>query len=160
MEESARSRCRNRSPVSRGRARPAGFHRSWSSAQGEILSGIRVDLPGRGCLSSGHHHSRQAPPPVPARAPDHADLRHGSFRVASCFHYIWTIVIVSVIGPGDETLQWILPNRYFGIPDLLTNATGGFLTLVFIVFVLGKENYSYPRAETVRGGKLGASSPW
>ncbi len=78
------------------------------------------------------------------------------FRVASRFRYIWTIVIVSVIGLGDETLQWILPNRHFGIPDLLTNTTAGLLTLVFIAFVLGEENYPYPRTETVRGGKLGA----
>ena len=78
------------------------------------------------------------------------------FRAATRFRYIWTIVIVSVIGLGDETLQWILPNRYFGIPDLLTNAAAGVLTLVFIVFVLGEENYPYPRAETVRGDKLGA----
>ena len=78
------------------------------------------------------------------------------FRVASRFRYIWTIVIVSVIGLGDETLQWILPNRHFGIPDLLTNTTAGLLTLVFIAFVLGEENYPYPRAATVRGGKLGA----
>ena len=63
---------------------------------------------------------------------------------------------MSVIGLRDETLQWILPNRYFGIPDLLTNAAAGVLTLVFIVFVLGEENYPYPRVETVRGGKLGA----
>ena len=64
--------------------------------------------------------------------------------------------MVSVVGLGDETLQWILANRHFGILDLLTNTTAGLLTLVFIVFVLGEENYPYPRAATVRGGKLGA----
>ena len=37
-------------------------------------------LPGRGCLSSGHHHSRQAPPPVPVLAPDDAGLRRGSIQ--------------------------------------------------------------------------------
>ncbi len=38
--------------------------------------------------------------------------------------------MVSVVGLGDETLQWILAIRHFGILDLLTNTTAGLLTLV------------------------------
>ena len=72
------------------------------------------------------------------------------FRSLGRFQYVWTVVLVSVIGLGDETIQWMLPTRFFGIPDLLTNSTAGLLTLVFIAFVLGEARYPFPRTEQSR----------
>ena len=72
------------------------------------------------------------------------------FRSLGRFQYVWTVVLISVIGFGDGTIQWILPTRHFGIPDLLTNSTAGLLTLAFIAFVLGEARYPFPRTEYSR----------
>ena len=72
------------------------------------------------------------------------------FRSLGRFQYVWTVVLVSVIGLGDKTIRWMLPTRFFGIPDLLTNSTAGLLTLVFIAFVLGEARYPFPRTEQSR----------
>ena len=50
---------------------------------------------------------------------------------------------MALIGLGDETLQWMLPNRYFGIVDLVVNTAAGLFALAFIGFVLGEENYPW-----------------
>jgi VanZ family protein len=66
------------------------------------------------------------------------------FRISDHGIYIWVMAIVSFVGLGDETVQWLLPDRHFGIPDLVINSTAGLLTLVFIGFVLKEENYPWP----------------
>ena len=63
------------------------------------------------------------------------------FTIRGRFLYIWTLALVALIGLGDETLQWMLPNRYFGIVDLVVNTVAGLFALAFIGFVLGEENY-------------------
>ena len=63
------------------------------------------------------------------------------FTIRDRFLYIWTLALVALIGLGDETLQWMLPNRYFGIVDLVVNTVAGLFALAFIGFVLGEENY-------------------
>ncbi len=65
------------------------------------------------------------------------------FTIRGRFLYIWTLALVALIGLGDETLQWILPNRFFGIADLVVNTAAGLFTLAFIGFVLGEENYPW-----------------
>jgi hypothetical protein len=65
------------------------------------------------------------------------------FTIRGRFLYIWTLALVALIGLGDETLQWMLPNRYFGIVDLVVNTAAGLFTLAFIGFVLGEENYPW-----------------
>jgi len=65
------------------------------------------------------------------------------FTVRSRFLYMWTLALVALIGLGDETLQWILPNRHFGLVDLAVNTAAGLFTLAFIGFVLGEENYPW-----------------
>ncbi len=65
------------------------------------------------------------------------------FTIRGRFLYIWTLTLVALIGLGDETLQWILPNRYFGLADVVVNAAAGLFTLAFIGFVLGEENYTW-----------------
>ena len=65
------------------------------------------------------------------------------FTIRDRFLYIWTLALVALIGLGDETLQWMLPNRYFGIVDLVVNTAAGLFALAFIGFVLGEENYPW-----------------
>jgi hypothetical protein len=55
----------------------------------------------------------------------------------------YMLALVALIGLGDETLQWILPNRYVGLVDLVVNTATGLFTLAFIGFVLGEENYPW-----------------
>ena len=59
--------------------------------------------------------------------------------------YLWTLVAVTLIGVGDETLQAVLPRRHFGYIDILVNSTAGLLTLAFIRWVIGEENYPWGR---------------
>jgi hypothetical protein len=66
------------------------------------------------------------------------------FRCRDRGIYVWTMLLVGLIGLGDETIQWLLPNRYFGVVDAVINAVAGLLTLTFIGFVMGEENYPLP----------------
>ncbi len=65
------------------------------------------------------------------------------FTIRGRFLYVWTLALVALIGLGDETLQWILPRRYFGLVDLVVNTAAGLFTLAFIGFVLGEDNYPW-----------------
>ncbi|RPJ59330.1 MAG: hypothetical protein EHM23_14490 [Acidobacteria bacterium] len=67
------------------------------------------------------------------------------FHCRDRYHYVWSMVVVTLVGLGDEVIQGILPNRYFGINEVVTNAAAGFFALIFIAFVLGEENYPWPR---------------
>jgi len=67
------------------------------------------------------------------------------FHCRDRYHYVWTMAVVSLVGLGDEIIQGILPNRYFGINEVVTNAAAGLFALIFIAFVLGEENYPWPR---------------
>jgi len=66
------------------------------------------------------------------------------FRIRDRGIWIWTLIVVALIGLGDETIQAILPDRHFGVLDLAVNAGAGLLTLGFIGFVIGEENYPFP----------------
>lgn len=46
--------------------------------------------------------------------------------------YLYTFLLVSAVGVGDELVQYVLPNRVFEIKDILLNWIGGGLGLVFI----------------------------
>ncbi len=65
------------------------------------------------------------------------------FTLKDRWHYAGTLALVALIGLGDETIQWILPTRHFGFLDILVNTEAGLLTLVFIRFVSGEENYPW-----------------
>ncbi|MFQ5930356.1 MAG: VanZ family protein [Acidobacteriota bacterium] len=65
------------------------------------------------------------------------------FSVKDHYLYVWTLAAVALLGLGDETIQWMLPSRYFGLTDVAVNAGAGLLTLAFIRFVLGEENYPW-----------------
>lgn len=75
------------------------------------------------------------------------------FRSQSRYLYVYTLALVSLIGLGDEVLQALLPRRTFGLIDVVVNSAAGALTLAFIGFVMGEENYPFgkttktPRAQ-------------
>lgn len=50
-----------------------------------------------------------------------ATMRQWKIPILSSF------VLVSIIGIGDETIQWFLPNRYAEMKDVLLNCFGGLL---------------------------------
>jgi hypothetical protein len=49
------------------------------------------------------------------------------------------MALVALAGLGDETIQWLLPDRHFGVLDLAINSVAGLLALVFIGFVWNPE---------------------
>jgi hypothetical protein len=60
---------------------------------------------------------------------------------------------VTLIGLGDESLQAIVPKRHFGLLDLVVDLVAGLLTLAFIGFVVGEENYPWGRPLKVESRK-------
>jgi hypothetical protein len=73
-----------------------------------------------------------------------------SFRCQDRGKYVWTLALVALVGLGDETIQLMLPDRHFGVLDLVINSAAGLLTLAFIGFVWGEENYPSLRLGTGR----------
>lgn len=73
------------------------------------------------------------------------------FRSKDRGKYVWTLALVALIGLGDESIQLMLPERHFGVLDLVINSAAGLLTLVFIGFVWGEENY--PSLRPVTGNR-------
>jgi hypothetical protein len=67
------------------------------------------------------------------------------FKCRDRYLYVWTLALVTLIGLGDESLQAIMPKRHFGLLDLGVDALAGLLTLAFIGFVMGEENYPWGR---------------
>ncbi len=65
------------------------------------------------------------------------------FRVRDRNVYLWTFLLVSLIGVGDELLQGLLPDRRFDTKDVVVNALAGLLALVFVGFVVREENYPW-----------------
>ncbi|GAB4233757.1 MAG: hypothetical protein Kow00109_06580 [Acidobacteriota bacterium] len=68
------------------------------------------------------------------------------FRFKAPDLHLYTFAAVCLVGLGDESLQGLLPNRYFGVTDLVVNASAGALTLLILAFVVGEENYPLPEA--------------
>ncbi len=60
--------------------------------------------------------------------------------------YVWSLTLVVILGVRDETLQSLLPNRYFALEDIILNSAAGLFSLAFIGFVIGEENYPWPRS--------------
>lgn len=50
--------------------------------------------------------------------------------------YLWTALIVFLLGFLDEGIQWFLPNRYYDIRDVIVNGAAGLLGLGVICFVI------------------------
>ncbi|MBI4444451.1 MAG: VanZ family protein [Acidobacteria bacterium] len=63
------------------------------------------------------------------------------FRFQGRHHYLCAFGLVALIGLGDEAIQAILPQRHFGVQDLLVNSAAGLMMLLFIRFVVGEEQY-------------------
>ncbi|HEY3132772.1 MAG TPA: VanZ family protein [Acidobacteriota bacterium] len=75
------------------------------------------------------------------------------FRCKDRYLYVWTFALVTLIGLGDETLQGMVPKRHFGLLDVVVDSVAGLLTLAFIGFVMGEENYPWGRLTKVEGRK-------
>ena len=56
--------------------------------------------------------------------------------------YAWAFVITSLIGVGDEGIQYLLPNRYYQFQDVCLNSASAALGLIFI-FVICRQKESY-----------------
>ena len=70
------------------------------------------------------------------------------FRVPDRNVYLWTFLLVSLIGVGDELLQGLLPDRHFDTKDVVLNSLAGLLALAFVGFAVREENYPWGK----RGG--------
>ena len=66
------------------------------------------------------------------------------FRVRGMENYIWALVLVVLVGLGDEVIQHFLPDRYFGFLDVMVNTLAGAMALAFVGGVLRDENYPWP----------------
>ena len=69
------------------------------------------------------------------------------FRVPDRNVYLWTFLLVSLIGVGDEFLQGLLPDRHFDTKDVVVNSLAGLLALAFVGFVVREENYPWGKRE-------------
>ena len=79
------------------------------------------------------------------------------FRFRDRYLYMWTLLLVALIGLGDEALQGLLPNRYFGFQEVATNTIAGLFALAFVVFVMGEENYPWGRSRKSPAARPGVS---
>ncbi len=68
-------------------------------------------------------------------------LRAVSFRCRERSRYAWTLALVTLIGVGDESIQGMLERRHFGWIDAMVNSLAGLLTLGFLTFVIGGDNF-------------------
>ena len=46
--------------------------------------------------------------------------------------FLYSLTLVFIIGWGDEIIQYLLPNRYYDIRDVIMNGTGGLMGLILI----------------------------
>ena len=60
--------------------------------------------------------------------------------------YPWSLVLTTVIGLGDEIVQWVLPGRYFEVKDVVLNMVSGGLALLVIRFAIDYGADNRPRA--------------
>ena len=74
------------------------------------------------------------------------------FRFRGRCLYVWSLAAVALIGLGDEAVQSLMPKRHFGLLDLGVDAVAGLLTLAFIGFVIGEENYPWGSLSQGAGG--------
>ena len=49
--------------------------------------------------------------------------------------YLLVLVITASLGVVDELIQYLLPNRWFGLDDILRNASGGALGVMYLGLV-------------------------
>ena len=50
----------------------------------------------------------------------------------------WALGLSAVIGFGDETIQWVLPQRFFELKDVALNVAAGFLGLALTALARGR----------------------
>jgi len=73
-------------------------------------------------------------------------LRALQLDLADRHAYAWSLVLTTVIGLGDEIVQWVLPQRYFEVKDVVLNMVSGGLALLVIRFAIDYGAENRPRA--------------
>lgn len=73
-------------------------------------------------------------------------LRALQLDLADRHAYVWSLVLTTVIGLGDEIVQWVLPQRYFEVKDVVLNMVSGGLALLVIRFAIDHTAENRPRA--------------
>jgi hypothetical protein len=81
-----------------------------------------------------------------------------SMDLAGWVLYPWTLLVVFLIGMGDELIQWWLPNRVADFHDVLFDALGGALGLAFVGLSMRPRAASGPlrarQARALAGGVI------
>lgn len=49
--------------------------------------------------------------------------------------YLAVLLITAFLGVVDELIQYLLPNRWFGLDDILRNASGGVIGVIYLALV-------------------------
>ena len=65
------------------------------------------------------------------------------FRFHDRYIYVWALAVVALIGVGDEFLQGLFPDRRFDLHDVILNSLAAALTLAWVGWVQGEENYPW-----------------
>jgi len=63
--------------------------------------------------------------------------------------YTSAFILTSLIGWGDEGIQYLLPNRYYQLNDVLLNSVGGALGL-FLTYIFAREKQHNAEITEVR----------
>lgn len=59
----------------------------------------------------------------------------------AAYAYAWALVLTTIIGFGDETIQWILPQRFFELKDVALNVAAGSLGLALTALARGRAGH-------------------
>jgi choline-sulfatase len=59
--------------------------------------------------------------------------------------YIASFLLTAIVGFSDESIQWVLPDRYFELKDVKLNIVSGGLGLLLVRFVLRPSNLAQAR---------------
>jgi len=85
-------------------------------------------------------------------------LRHNHSGLRSAPLYVAAALLTFGVGVLDELYQGWLPNRYFDVNDIITNASSGVLGLIYVWGVLRPGPIRQRFHSILRGGHKGAES--
>ena len=68
-----------------------------------------------------------------------------SYNSKNWYRFLTAFIITSLIGFGDEVIQYFLPNRYYQTSDVILNAISGGLGLVLVFIVNYEKRFDHER---------------
>ena len=68
-----------------------------------------------------------------------------SYNSKNWYRFLTALIITSLIGFGDEVIQYFLPNRYYQTSDVILNAISGGLGLVLVFIVNYEKRFDHER---------------